>query len=163
MLRLSKYYSTHSFLIEHFEDLPEAYKLLLLSKRHPIRQIQDKFCYIHSKVYDQKVFSPRLHKKLETSIRNNLKFFSIEYLQPLPDSEIDILMIREATLQITMLQRMNCNQVLFNRIDRISFFLSYSYSRSYDHFVRFERLTDDYTFYVLKLIPDKSGRLCLQK
>jgi len=93
------YYSTHRYLIDQFGDVPEAYISHLLSKKHEVRNIQDKYCFIHSKSNHKKVFNPLQHKKLETAIRNNLKFFPIEYVSELADSDIKSKMDQEAITQ----------------------------------------------------------------
>ncbi len=155
-----RYYSTHDFLIDHFEQLPDDYKTYLLSKKHPIRKIQDQFCYIHSKPENIKVFTPKLHSKLEEIIRNNLKFFVINYVIALADSEIEKQMINEAVLQNNMLKHMTLSQVFYNRVYNINFFLNYSFSRSYDHFARFERFTDKYAKHIYGFNPELQGRSC---
>jgi hypothetical protein len=149
-----KYYSTHTFLTESFEDLPQDYLTYLTSKKHPIRKLQDQFCYIHAKIDNHKIFNPIQHKRLEAVIRNNLKLFFLEYVSPLPDSDIEKRMIQEAILQKTMLKRMSFNHVFFNRVSQINFFLNYSYSRSWDYFLTNERYSPEYTKHILGFSPE---------
>ena len=158
----SNYYSTHHYLVDHFEDLPEDYITHLLSKKHPVRNIQDRYCYIHAKTNNVKIFTPKQHKRLEEVTRNNLKLFVIVYVKSLPDSDIDILMEKEAIHQFAMLKRMSFNHVLYCRVAQINFFLNYSYSRSYDHFVKVERFSSTYSKHILGIDPEKRFVPCLQ-
>jgi len=145
----SSYYSTHKFLVDQFGDLPELYKEHLIRHSHEVRKIQDQFCYIHSRNNSKKVFSPTQHKNLESSIRNNLKFFVISYIEEIPLKDIYSNMLTEALLQRDNLRHMTYIQVVLNRISEINYFLNYSFSRSYDYYLSNERFSDQYATYVM--------------
>lgn len=128
------YLSTHEVLTRHITGFSDEQIALITKKSHPIRKIQDEFCYIHSMVNQTKIFTPDQHKLLESSIRNNLKLFNIFYLPVLPEFQIKQMMINEALLQKKMLGSMSYLQIVLNRHALISYYLSYSYSRSLDYY-----------------------------
>jgi len=130
----SKYYSAHQFISEFITDFSESDLALITKKSHPIRKIQDDFCYIHSTVNGSKIFSTKQHKLLESSIRNNLKLFNIVYLPAIKDFQVKHMMLSEALLQKKLLGSMTYLQVILNRHALISYYLSYSYSRSLDYY-----------------------------
>ena len=163
MIMRSEYKSTHYFLTEQFQALPDLYIHHLISKKHQVRKIQDQLCYIHAKLNDHKIFSPYQHKRLESVIRNNLKLIVIEFLSPLGDSEYYTRMVKEALVQKTMLKRMNFNQLFFNRVSHINYFLNYSYSRSYEYFLKNERYSPEYAQYVVGFPPEPEKDLCPSK
>lgn len=132
--KMSKYYSTHQFISEHITEFSDSDLALILKKTHPIRKIQDEFCYIHSTVNESKIFTTKQHKLLEASIRNNLKLFTIFYLPVLQDFQIKHMMLSEALLQKKMLGSMSFLQIILNRHTLISYYLSYAYSRSLDYY-----------------------------
>ena len=132
--RKSVYLSTHEFITRSITDFSDEQLALMIKKSHPIRKIQDKYCYIHTKIKDQKIFTSRQHKILESTIRNNLKLFSLFYINVLPDHEIEMFMLREAILQHKNLKSMNYLQVILNRHTMLSYFLSYAFSRSVDYY-----------------------------
>ena len=132
--RKSVYLSTHEFITRSIAEFSEEQLAFLIKKSHPIRKIQDKNCYIHSVINDQKIFTVKQHKNLETAIRNNLKLFQLFYINQRPDYEIEMFMLREAILQHKQLKSMSYLQVILNRHTMISYFLSYSFSRSADNY-----------------------------
>ena len=128
------YYSTHQHISNAINQFSDSDLALITKKSHPIRRIQDVFCYIHSTVNESKVFTPNQHKLLESSIRNNLKLFNIFYLPKLNDFQIKQMMLSEALLQKKMLGSMSYLQIILNRHVLISYYLSYAYSRSLDYY-----------------------------
>ena len=132
--RKSVYLSTHEFITRSISDFSDEQLALMIKKSHPIRKIQDKYCYIHAKIKDQKIFTSRQHKILESTIRNNLKLFHLFYINIFPKNDIEMFMLREAILQQKQLKSMNYLQVILNRHAMISYFLSYAFSRSVDYY-----------------------------
>ncbi len=128
------YISTHRFLTESISDIPRNEIDFYLKKSHPIRKIQDQFCYIHTNIDGNKVFSPTQHLKLEKAIVNNLKFFTLEYLPDVLDFLISNRMQIEALEQKRCLKFMKPTNIIFHRLVEINYFLSYAYSRSRDYF-----------------------------
>ena len=130
----STYFSTHQLLSAAINEFSDSDLALITKKSHPIRKLQDEFCYIHSMVNKTKIFTPYQHKLLESSIRNNLKLFNIFYLPVLNDFQIKQMMLNEALLHKKMLGSMSYLQIVLNRHALISYFLSYSYSRSLNYY-----------------------------
>jgi len=128
------YISTHRFLTESISDIPRNEIDFYLKKSHPIRKIQAQFCYIHTNIDGNKVFSPTHHLNLEKAIVNNLKFFTLEYLNPVLLFDIIGAMHSEALLQRKCLKFMKPTNIIFHRLVEINYFLSYAYSRSRDYF-----------------------------
>ncbi len=128
------YISTHRFLTSSIPDIPRNEIDFYLKKSHPIRKIQDQFCYIHSKIDGNKIFSPTQHLILEKAIVNNLKFFTLEYLPPVLSFNITACMQSEAIEQRKCLSYMKPSNIIFHRLVEINYFLSYAYSRSRDYF-----------------------------
>ena len=131
------YFSTHQFISAAICDFSDSDLALITKKSHPIRKLQDDFCYIHSTVNESKIFTTRQHKLLESSIRNNLKLFNIFYLPKLKDFQIKQMMLSEALLQKKMLGSMSYLQIVLNRHVLISYYLSYAYSRSLDYYKQY--------------------------
>ena len=129
------YLSTHEVLTRQIAAFSNEQIALFTKKTHPIRKIQDKFCYIHSVVNGIKIFKPKQHNQLEAAIRNNIKLFHIFYTKEISEQLFFKFMVREAFIQLALLKSMKPINVILNRHVMISYFLSYSYSRSADfHF-----------------------------
>ena len=128
------YLSTHEVLTREISSFSDEQIALMIKKNNPIRQIQDKFCYVHSVVNGVKVFNPKQHKKLESVIRNNLKLFHIFYIKEIPEQQFFKSMVKEAFFQHSLLKSMRYINIVLNRHVMISYFLSYSYSRSADYY-----------------------------
>ncbi|MCK5849028.1 MAG: hypothetical protein KAH01_07535, partial [Caldisericia bacterium] len=130
----SVYISTHEVLSRLIAPFSDSELALVCKHSHPLRKVQDRFCYIHSTNNGSKIFKPLIHNKLESCIRNNIKLFHIYYTPEISDDSINRFMIAEANHQKKMLQSMAYLLVIINRNVMISYFLSYSYSRSADYF-----------------------------
>ena len=128
------YLSTHEVLTRQLSVFSDEEIALMLKKNHPVRQIQDKFCYVHSVLNGVKIFTPKQHKKLESSIRNNLKLFHLFYIKEIPEQQFFKFMLKEAIFQHSLFKSMKYINVVLNRHVMISYFLSYSFSRSADYY-----------------------------
>ena len=126
--------TTHEWITSHFNNIDIKEIAFYSAKKNQCRKIQDQFCYIHARAGDSKVFNSKEHRKLEKAINNNLKFFHIEHIQEYKRNYIATLMLEEAQKQKNMLKSMSFIQVVLCQYKEINFFLSYSYSRSYDHY-----------------------------
>ena len=128
------YLSTHEVLTRQISSFSDEQIALMIKKNHPIRKIQDKFCYVHSVVNGDKVFNPKQHNKLEAVIRNNLKLLHIFYIEEIPEQQFFNSIAKEALFQRSLLKSMSFINIVLNRHVMVSYFLSYSYSRSADYY-----------------------------
>jgi len=128
------YLSTHEVLTRQITSFSDEQIALMIKKNHPIRQIQDKYCYVHSVVNGVKIFNPKQHKNLESVIRNNIKLFHIFYIKEISEQLFFKFMAREAFFQHSLFKSMKYINVVLNRHVMISYFLSYSFSRSADYY-----------------------------
>ena len=128
------YLSTHEVLTRKISSFSDEQIALMIKKNHPIRQIQDKYCYVHSVVNGIKVFNPKQHNKIESVIRNNLKLLHIFYIKEIPEQQFFKSMVKEAFFQRSLFKSMKYINIVLNRHVMISYFLSYSYSRSADYY-----------------------------
>ena len=124
------HYTTHEFLTSHLPGISQEDIILLSRKTQEIRKIQDRYCYIHAKINDSKIFSKIQHLKIERSIQNKLKLFNIEFIEMKLEENILDLMITEAVYQKELFRYLNATSIVIKRRNQINFFLNYCYSRS---------------------------------
>lgn len=138
-MNIKMFGSTHVFLTASLAKLSPAELKLYSTKPHTIRKIQDGMCYIHAKFCGDKIFDTKSHSILERVIRSNLKLFDLQYIEIIPPERYARQMIREALTQEKMLKSTAPLLTILTRLEKINYFLSYSYSRSLDYFNDMEK------------------------
>lgn len=125
--------TTHEWLSAKLPEMSPERLAFYTSRKHPIRKLQDRFCYIHAKIDSIPIFPPEFHLSIEAAIKAHLNLFYLDYTFEISSTEFDSLAVREASVQCSILRSCSPLCCILDRLSNINFFLCYAYSRSLDY------------------------------